>query len=216
MMRADGIPAGPESGCVFDGTFPFAIAICGLDELAGHGGAGATHVLSILDPDRAVPDAFTGFRTHRRLELRFHDVVEPLDAMVPPDDAHIRALLAFGRDMRASERAPLLLVHCHAGISRSTAAMALMLADAMPEEDAHRVLRRVHAVREKAWPNLRMMELGDALLGRRGTLVAATHALHRLQLDRRPHVAPLMERDGRGREVRGAVRSAPLVPAPGR
>jgi hypothetical protein len=59
----------------------------------------------------------------------------------------------------------------------------------------------VHEIREKAWPNLRLIELGDALLGRGGTLVAATHALHRLQLERRPHLAEFMELGGRGREV---------------
>ena len=72
------------------------------------------------------------------------------------------------------------------------------------------VLRIVHGVREKAWPNLRLIELGDVALGRGGTLVAATHALHRLQLEVRPHIAEFMTDAGREREVLAARASAPL------
>ena len=48
------------------------------------------------------------------------------------------------------------------------------------------------------------MEIGDAMLGRNGTLIEATHALHRLQLERRPHLAEFMELGGRGREIAAA------------
>ncbi len=54
------------------------------------------------------------------------------------------------------------------------------------------------------------MEIGDAALGRGGSLIAATHRLHRLQLDRRPHLAEFMENDGRGREV-AAARASPAL-----
>ena len=86
--------------------------------------------------------------------------------------------------------------------------MALILAQALPEELADAVLERVHALREKAWPNLRPVEIGDAMLGRGGALVEAAHALHRLQIERRPHVAEFMELGGRGREVEAARRCA--------
>ena len=66
--------------------------------------------------------------------------------------------------------------------------MALLIAQAVPDMPAADVLRTVHGLREKAWPNLRLVELGDAALGRGGALVTATHALHRLQLDVRPHM----------------------------
>ena len=77
--------------------------------------------------------------------------------------------------------------------------MALLIAQAAPDMPAADVLRAVHGVREKAWPNLRLVELGDAALHRGGTLVAATHALHRLQLDVRPHLAEFMTGAGRKR-----------------
>ena len=65
-------------------------------------------------------------------------------------------------------------------------------------------LARIHAIREKAWPNLRLIEIGDAMLGRSGTLISAAHALYRLRLERRPHLASFMEDGGRGREVAAA------------
>ncbi len=189
----------------------FGITVCGIEELDGHCSTRASHVLSILDPDYPVPEAFGTYGEHAKLELRFHDIIEPTAGQIAPQPEHVDAMLRFGRDLQ-NERpvAAHLLVHCHAGISRSTASMALILAQAMPEQPAETILRTVHALREKAWPNLRLIEIGDARLGRRGTLVAATHALHRLQLDRMPHLAGFMEEGGRTREIGAARRNLPL------
>ena len=184
---------------------PFRITVCGIEELAGHGAVGVSHVLSILDPEHPVPEAFGTYGEHAKLELRFFDVIADTPDQPGPQPEDAQAVLAFGRDLLAEPRAERhLLVHCHAGISRSTAAMALILAQAMPEQTAEAVIGSVHAIREKAWPNLRLMELGDAMLGRAGALVRATHALHALQLERRPHLAEMMTEAGRGREVEAA------------
>lgn len=188
-----------------DAPFPFGITVCGIEELAGHGAAGASHVLSILDPDHPVPEAFGTFGEHKKLELRFHDIIDETSGMLAPQPGHVEAILALGRDLLAEPARPAhLLVHCHAGISRSTASMVLILAQALPDLPADAVLQRVHSIREKAWPNLRLVEIGDAMLGRGGTLVAATHALHRLQLERRPHLVEFMEQGGRSREIAAA------------
>ncbi len=194
---------------------PFGITVCGVEELAGHGATRATHVLSILDPDHPVPEAFGTFGEHDKLELRFHDIVEETQGLVAPRPEDAVAVLAFGRKVVAEPGgAPRLLVHCIAGISRSTAAMAMILAQAMPDRPETEVLATVHGIREKAWPNLRMIEFGDALLRRRGRLIAATHALHRLQLEVRPHLAEFMSGGGRAREVEGARATAPLQIGP--
>ena len=184
---------------------PFRITVCGIEELAGHCETRATHVLSILDPDYPVPEAFGQYGEHERLELRFHDIIEETPGSVLPGQEHTEQILAFGRSLMADPSANLL-VHCHAGISRSTAAMALILAQAQPALPAEAVLAQVHAIREKAWPNILIMEMGDAMLGRGGSLVAATHALHGVQLGIRPRLAELMTQAGRGREVTEAIR----------
>ena len=181
---------------------PFKITVCGIEELEGHCATGVSHVLSILDPGWPVPEAFGAFGEHERLELRFHDVIEAAPDVQPPREEHVEALLAFGRDLMAEPREDAhLLVHCHAGISRSTASMVLILAQAMPDRPAAEIVAEVLRIREKAWPNLRIIQLGDILLNRRGALVAAVPDAYREQLARRPGLAELMTKAGRGREV---------------
>lgn len=185
---------------------PFKVSVCGIEELTGHRETGVSHVLSILDPEWPVPEAFGAFGEHEKLELRFHDVIEEAPGQVPPREEHVAALLRFGRDL-AAEPPPSahLLVHCHAGISRSTGAMALVLAQALPRLPAGRIMEDLLRIRDKAWPNLRLIEMGDAALGRGGELIAAAHEVYRLQLRARPHLAEFMEAAGRGREVRAAL-----------
>ena len=186
-------------------TLPFGVTVCGIDELAGHCATGASHVLSILDPATPVSEAFGTFGEHEKLELRFDDIVDETPGLIAPQANDVARILAFGRNLQKEPRPTAhLLIHCHAGISRSTASMALIMAQALPQEPAAAIIGRLHDIREKAWPNLRIIELGDAMLGRRGTLVAAASALHRLQLERRPHLAEFMEKGGRGRELRAA------------
>jgi predicted protein tyrosine phosphatase len=91
------------------------------------------------------------------------------------------------------------------GISRSSAAMALILAQARPDRAAADAMREVARIRSKAWPNLRLIELGDALLERQGTLVAAAIERYRYAMSRRPELAEIMTGMGRGREVRSAA-----------
>ena len=189
---------------------PWGLTICGIEELAGHRELRASHVLSILDPDHPVPEAFGTWGEHEKLELRFHDIIEDTPGMIAPTASDIAALLGFSRDV-TGERGSHLLVHCHAGISRSTASMALMLAQAMPDRTADEIMLAVHAIRDKAWPNLRMIELGDAQLNRGGALAEAAHRLHRLQIERRPELAEFMAGTGRTREVQAAGKAAPLA-----
>ena len=183
----------------------FHITVCGIAELPGHSAVGVTHVLSLLDPGFPDPDAFGAFGEHERLELRFHDIVDETPGMILPQREDIAAVLRFGRALRRESKAHLL-VHCHMGISRSTAAMALILAQARPDLPALDVLAEVRRIRPRIWPNLRVIELGDAELGRRGELVAAAVARYRHVVEARPEVGEMMAELGRGREVRAALK----------
>jgi predicted protein tyrosine phosphatase len=190
---------------------PFRVTICGIPELGEHGAAGVTHVLSILDPEWPDPPAFAGFAPHRRLALRFHDVIEPVPDRLAPSRYDVEQLLEFGRELD-EPAASHLLVHCHAGVSRSTAAAALILAQAYPERQARDALEAVALMRPRAWPNLRMLEFGDELLGRNGELVAAAGAIYRRVLDREPFLQEAMIDGGRGREVIAALGPATRSP----
>ena len=74
------------------------ITICGIPELGEHFTAGVTHVVSILGPNRADPPEFAEFAPHRRLVLRFHDVIEPLPDQIGPTRTDVERLLMFGRE----------------------------------------------------------------------------------------------------------------------
>lgn len=183
-------------------TLPFRMTVCGIHELPDHRATGVTHVLSILDPEYPVPDAFGGYGAHSRLELRFHDILEDRPGCVLPRPEHVDQILALGRSLPLEAPGLAhLLVHCHAGVSRSTASLLMILAQACPELSAQELTQTVLGIREKAWPSLRMTEFADAALGRNGTLVEAAIGAYRYQLSVRPHIADLMIRDGRGREV---------------
>jgi predicted protein tyrosine phosphatase len=180
---------------------PFRVTICGIGELDLHGESGVSHVLSILDPDWPEPEAFLAFAPHRRLELRFHDIIErQTPYSVLPEHEHVERLLAFGRDAAVSGQAHVL-IHCHAGVSRSTAATALLLAQADPALPPEEVFAEIARLRPRAWPNLRLLELGEQALGRPGALGGAVGAQYRRVLDAEPHFAEFMRQAGRGREV---------------
>jgi predicted protein tyrosine phosphatase len=183
---------------------PFRVTICGIPELGEHGAAGVTHVLSILDPEWPDPPAFAEFAPHRRFGLRFHDIIEPAPDRLAPSRQDVERLLEFGRELHGPEGSHLL-VHCHAGVSRSTAAAALILAQAYPDRPAREALDAVAQMRPRAWPNLRILEFGDAILGRNGEIVAAASALYRRVLDREPFMQEAMIDGGRGREVIAAL-----------
>jgi predicted protein tyrosine phosphatase len=175
------------------------LTVCGLDELDRHSGRGVTHVLSLLDPEWPDPGAFSGFDPHLRLTLRFHDAIEPGRNIVLPQRTDVDAILAFGRG--AGDEVPHLLIHCHAGVSRSTAAMAMILAQALPHEKEDAIFDRLVEIRPGAWPNSRMIAFADELLGRDGRLSVAVARIYARRLAKRPELAATMRELNRGREV---------------
>jgi predicted protein tyrosine phosphatase len=177
------------------------ITICGIAELGEHCEAGVTHVLSILDPHRADPEAFGDFPPHHREALRFNDVIEPAPGIVAPDEEHVAKLLAFGRDVEVAGELAHLLIHCHAGLSRSTAAAALLLAQEDPARPATEIFDEIARQRPHAWPNLAMLDLGEVALGRRGEFTAAVVEQYRRVLAADPSFAAVLRANGRSREV---------------
>jgi predicted protein tyrosine phosphatase len=182
------------------------LTICGLDELDYHSSRAVTHVLSILDPNLPEPEAFWAYDPHRRTTLHFHDCIEPAPNRVPPQIDHVKSILEFGQyqHSEAEERPERhLLVHCHMGISRSTAAMGIILAQAHPTENEDRIFERLARIRPHAWPNSLMIRYAD---DRRGRLTESLARLYGRQLKTRSGFADLLRRGGRGREVEMAVR----------
>jgi predicted protein tyrosine phosphatase len=183
---------------------PFGITVCGIEELSDHARHGISHVLSILDPGFPTPPAFAHYPAHAKLELRFHDIIKERPGEILPRKADVDLLLAFGRDLMSEPAAARhLLVHCHMGISRSTSAMLLLLAQARPDVEATKVMAEVVRIRPRAWPNLLMVKFGDELLSRDGALVAAAKAHYKERMLGNPQYAEFFRGVGREEEVEG-------------
>ena len=178
----------------------YDITICGIPELDLHREAGVSDVLSIIDPYEPDPPVFDRFHPHRRQTLRFDDVMSRSLGAQAPEDEHIQELLTFGRTMEAAGDATHLLIHCHAGVSRSTAAAAILMAQHNPGREADAFMALLD-LRAQAWPNTRMVQIADRLMGRNGALVEGLVAYRRALLNVRPHLAEMIVNVGRGNEI---------------
>ncbi len=184
-----------------------ALTVCGIAELDVQTTRGVTDVLSLLDPDMPDPPGFAAWPEHRRTLLRFHDEIEPKPGIVLPAPEHIDAILAYGRAFERHPGEKHLLVHCHMGMSRSTAAMAALIAQAEPRTDADTIFERVFAIRQRSWPNSLMVRMADDALGRGGSLVMGMRRLYGRQLVNFPTYGQSLRTIGRGVEVDLAIQA---------
>lgn len=186
---------------------PIAIStltICGIEELPAQSTRKVSHVLSLLDPDLPELESFVAYEAHERTTLRFHDIITPQQGRVHPTEAHVAEILDFGAKLRESalkRKEGHLLVHCHMGISRSTAAMLSLMAQVNPDESEDALFARLRTIRPQAWPNSVMIGFADAQLKRGGRLSAALGRHYAHQLEVQPRYRQWMADLGRGAEV---------------
>lgn len=191
--RAAVQPAGPTP------LLPYHITICGLSELSGHATTGFTHVVSILDPHWPDPPDFEAYASHDRVVWRFDDVVRPGEGDLAPGRRDVEEILALGRRLE-SEPVRHLLVHCHAGVSRSTATAVILMVRTNPGREAE-AFAELDRIRPRSWPNALMLRYADDLLGRGGALVAALRVHQRRIAEAHPEFAELLARCGRAHEI---------------
>jgi predicted protein tyrosine phosphatase len=132
-----------------------------------------SHLITLLDPadEMPTPDGVAG---HRHLKLGVHDTVHTAPGKVPPDEMHVRELLHFAKDWNRTQP---MLVHCWAGISRSTAsayAIACMMGEPGRE---HELAQRLRSLAPHAQPNARIIALADAVLQRDGRMVESINSI---------------------------------------
>ncbi len=155
---------------------PYKISICGLSELGHFCDVGVSHVLTILDPDWPDPGEFEYYGEHSRLIWRFHDIIHPRPGWFSPDRETVRKVLEFGDAVR-ERPVEHLLIHCHMGVSRSTATAAILLAQHNPGRE-RQAFDTLYDMRPRSWPNSLMIRLADEELGRKGALVEAMRLHH--------------------------------------
>ncbi|MGB6535699.1 MAG: protein-tyrosine phosphatase family protein [Xanthobacteraceae bacterium] len=152
------------------------IHVCSLARLEETvAGIGARHVVTLLGDEFQV-ERPKGIAPENHLWLRLHDISLPLEGRVLPDEAHVANLLNFVRDW--DRRAPLV-VHCFAGISRSTASAFASVCALNPHRDEKAIAQALRLASPTATPNIRIVSLADRLLGRKGRMIAAVESIGR-------------------------------------
>lgn len=150
------------------------LIVCGLEKVEGLiATRKPSHMVTLLDPWTMI-DTPAGLSPERHLRLGVNDIAEPVDGMVVPDENVVVQLLAFGRDW--DETAPMI-VHCWAGISRSTASAFVLACERSPDADELAIALCMREAAPHAYPNRRIVALADDMLGRRGRMVDAVEAM---------------------------------------
>jgi predicted protein tyrosine phosphatase len=130
-------------------------------------GPAIRHLISIGAPGDPTPAGFELCATGIRLEF-FDDTGE-----IGPQRWHVEKVIDYARQIQ--HEGGQLLVHCEAGISRSTAAALTVFATWLGVGREQEAINRVFAARPQAWPNDQFVELADDLLGRDGVLIAVVN-----------------------------------------
>ena len=136
---------------------------------------GARHVVSLIGDEASIERPVV-IVPENHLWLRLHDISSPLDGYIFPEEEHVADLIDFVH--RWDRRAPLV-VHCYAGISRSTASAFASVCALNPHRDEKSIALALRRASPTATPNVRIVSLADRLLGRDGRMVAAIETIGR-------------------------------------
>lgn len=134
-----------------------------------------SHVVSLLDPGTPFP-ALAGYGDERHLRMPIHDIESEADGLDALDDRRMRTLLGF---VTAWGRDEPILIHCYAGISRSTATAYITACAHNPGADEEEIALALRAASATASPNRRFVALADAELGRGGRMTRAIEKIGR-------------------------------------
>ena len=131
--------------------------------------AGARHLVTLLKDTDLVQRPQT-IVADNHLILGMDDITMPIEGYVVPADEHVTRLITF---VRGWDRAAPLVVHCYAGISRSTASAFAAACMLNPHRDEISIARQIRAASAIASPNRLIVSLADKALGRDGRMLRA-------------------------------------------
>ena len=130
---------------------------------------GASHILTVMANVEQVQRPASVLETNH-LRVSMDDITEHMDGFVAPSDSHIERVLEFVRGWDGS--APMV-VHCYAGISRSTASAFAAACALNPHREEIEIARQIRARSPIASPNRLIVSLADKALGREGRMLRA-------------------------------------------
>ncbi|GIK80096.1 MAG: protein tyrosine phosphatase [Pseudorhodoplanes sp.] len=134
---------------------------------------GARHVVTLIK-DISLVRRPPGIVADNHLLLDMDDIAAPIEGYVLPAHEHVEKLVDF---VTGWNRGAPLVVHCYAGISRSTAGAFIAACALNPVREERAIAQAIRAASPTAQPNMRLVALADALLGRRGRMVAAVEEI---------------------------------------
>jgi predicted protein tyrosine phosphatase len=132
-----------------------------------------SHLITLLDPKDVIPTP-EGIAPDRHLKIGINDVSVPHPDHVAPEPHHVERVINFIDTW--SGDAPLL-VHCWAGISRSSATAFIALCMRNDGHDEFDILAEMRARAPHIQPNRRIVGFADTILGRDGRMIEALDAL---------------------------------------
>ena len=135
---------------------------------------GVSHVLGCLGPESQHPEL--GLKEQHHLRLTFHDIIDEMNGLQAPTREHVEKIVGF---VEGWDRSGKLLIHCWAGISRSTAAAFITLCALNPEASEHEAARTLRRASPTAYPNRLLVALADEALSRNGRMMTAVEEIGR-------------------------------------
>ena len=138
-------------------------------------GTGARHVVTLLadDADLTRPAAIA---PENHLWLELHDISEPEEGLVLPQPEHVEQLITF---VQRWPRETALVVHCYAGVSRSSAAAFVAVCALNSASDERAIAAALRRASPTATPNIRIVTIADHLLERQGRMIRAVETIGR-------------------------------------
>jgi predicted protein tyrosine phosphatase len=134
---------------------------------------GARHVVTLLRDLHLVTRPMS-VDEDKHLLLGMDDIPEPAEGLVAPCEEHVQRLINFAHGW---DRAAPLVVHCYAGISRSTAGAFVTACALTPGRTELEIAQELRRRSDTACPNRRIVSIADDLLGRNGRMVDAISAI---------------------------------------
>jgi predicted protein tyrosine phosphatase len=134
---------------------------------------GASHVLTIMAKVDQVSRPESVLETNH-LKVSVDDITEITEGFVAPSDIHVEQVLNF---VRSWDRGAPMVIHCYAGISRSTASAFAAVCALNPHRDEAEIAQKIRAASPIASPNRLIVGLADKALGREGRMLRALDAM---------------------------------------
>jgi predicted protein tyrosine phosphatase len=150
------------------------IHVCSLARLyATVDETGARHVVTLLRlTDRVQRPSHIAPENH--LVLAIDDIAAPMEGFTAPATEHVERLIEF---VGTWDRAAPMVVHCYAGISRSTAGAFVTACALNPNRDELQIAQAIRRASRTAQPNARIVSIADRMLKREGRMMRAVETI---------------------------------------